>query len=160
MNVLIIYDSVFGHTEQIALAMGKAFDEYNNVRIVKATEMKEGILSELDLLIIGSPTHGGRYTEAVQDFLKKISKLSTSSVRVAAFDTRTSSTGFLAKIEQFFGHAAVRIANNLKKQDKVLITEPEGFIVNGRKGPLREGELDRAESWAKEIADKIKAMSN
>jgi hypothetical protein len=28
----------------------------------------------------------------------------------------------------------------------------EGFFVNGKEGPLKEGELERAASWAKELS--------
>jgi hypothetical protein len=31
---------------------------------------------------------------------------------------------------------------------------PEGFIVEGKEGPLKEGELSRATAWAKGIPSK------
>jgi len=48
------------------------------------------------------------------------------------------------KFAQKFGFAAVRIADELKDQGNTLISEPMGFIVIGQKGPLAEGELERA----------------
>jgi len=32
-----------------------------------------------------------------------------------------------------------------------LIIPPEGFFVEGVEGPLKEGEIEHAASWAKEI---------
>ncbi|MFW9996115.1 MAG: flavodoxin family protein [Candidatus Odinarchaeota archaeon] len=149
MKALVVYDSVYGNTEQIAQAIGKAL----NIELVRANDVKADQLTELKLLIIGSPTHGGRFTEAIQDFLNGISEL-TVGINVAAFDTRTSSRNFILRaFEKIFGHAAGRIADIVKRHGGILIAEPEGFIVKGTKGPLKEGELERAESWAKDIAE-------
>jgi len=66
---------------------------------------------------------------------------------VAAFDTRLTS-----KFVRIFGYAAVRIADSLKRNGGTLIASTEGFFVKGKEGPLKEGELERATRWAKEIA--------
>ena len=151
MKALIVYDSVYGHTEQIAQAIGTALTNEHDVEVVRANEVRDDQLPLIDLLIIGSPTHGGRFTEAIQDFLNNISELALENTKTAAFDTRTSSSGIVGVLERKFGRAAIRIANILEKQERILIAEPEGFIVRGRKGPLEEGELKRAENWAKKI---------
>ena len=39
----------------------------------------------------------------------------------------------------------------LKKKGGTLVKEPEGFFVEDTEGPLREGELERAVGWAREI---------
>jgi hypothetical protein len=36
------------------------------------------------------------------------------------------------------------------------VAPPEGFIVKGREGPLKDGELERAAGWAKGILEKKK----
>ena len=41
----------------------------------------------------------------------------------------------------------------MKKQGRNVIIESEGFVVKGRKGPLKEGELERAEKWANQITE-------
>ncbi|MFX1299068.1 MAG: flavodoxin family protein [Promethearchaeota archaeon] len=156
MKVLIVYDSVHGNTEQIAQAMGKALNSEMEVKVAKASEVEIDHLTELNLLIVGSPTHGGRFTEAIQTFFKD-KELSIKGINVAAFDTRTSSTGIAGRIEKFFGRAAVRIADVLEKKEGTLVIQPEGFIVEGIKGPLKEGELERAEIWAKKLVEKIKS---
>jgi len=65
---------------------------------------------------------------------------------VAAFDTRLTT-----RLVGIFGYAAARIANSLKRNGGTLIASPEGFFVKGKEGPLKEGELERAARWAKEI---------
>jgi len=36
---------------------------------------------------------------------------------------------------------------------------PEGFFVNGTEGPMKEGELERAAEWTKQI-DQVKTQHN
>ena len=144
MKALIVYDSVYGNTEKIAKAIAEAITPSGEVKILRAGEANLSELASIDLLIVGSPTHGGRPTPAVQDFLNKVPKL--QGINVAAFDTRIQT-----KLVRVFGYAAGRIANNLKKRGSILIASPEGFFVTGGRGPLKEGELERAAAWARGI---------
>jgi hypothetical protein len=48
-----------------------------------------------------------------------------------------------------FGYAAPRIAQSLERSGGHLLAPPAGFVVEGIKGPIREGELERAAAWAK-----------
>jgi flavodoxin len=145
MKTLVVYDSQYGNTEKIARAIGDAIPEATVIHGNLAGPLS---LESVDLLIVGSPTHGGRPMSSVQMFLNKSPATAIEGVKVASFDTRFAS-GF-AKI---FGYAAVRIANALKKKGGSLIVEPEGFIVEGTKGPLREGELERAAAWASRVSE-------
>jgi len=36
------------------------------------------------------------------------------------------------------------------------VVEPEGFIVEGKEGPLKEGEVERAAAWAKTLLGKAR----
>jgi flavodoxin len=146
MKALIVYDSVYGNTEKIARAIGEAIAPSGEVKVVGADETNPSELESIDLLIVGSPTHGGRPTPAVQNLLNKVPKL--QGIKVAAFDTRIPT-----KLVRVFGYAAGRIANNLKKKGSILIASPEGFFVTGGQGPLKEGELERAAGWAKGILE-------
>ena len=58
--------------------------------------------------------------------------------RAAAFDTQVRGP---------WGRAAPEIAEALQACGYVLVAEPAGFLVAGKYGPLREGELDRAGDW-------------
>jgi len=149
MKALIVYDSVYGNTEKIARAIAEAITPSNEVKVVGAGEANPSELESIDLLIVGSPTHGGRPTPAVQNLLNKVPEL--QGINVAAFDTRIPT-----KLVKVFGYAAGRIANNLKKKSGTLIASPEGFFVTGGQGPLKEGELERAAGWAKGILESKK----
>lgn len=143
MKALVVYDSQYGHTEQIALAIGEAIG--GRVQHVSAVRPED--LKGFDLLIAGSPTHGGWYTPEVKGLLE--ASLALEGIDVAAFDTRTDS--FWNRIFRF-GYAAPRIARSLQGSGGHLLAPPEGFVVEGTKGPLREGELARAARWAKGLA--------
>ena len=151
MKALIVYDSVYGNTEKIARAIAEAITPSNEVKILRAGEANPLELVSIDLLIVGSPTHAGRPMPATQDLLNKVPKLSLQGINVAAFDTRIPT-----KLVGVFGYAAGRIAGNLKRKGGTLIAPPEGFFVTGSKGPLKEGELDRAAGWAKGILESKK----
>lgn len=148
MKALIVYDSVYGNTERIARAIAEAITPSNEVKVLRVGEANPAELKATELLIVGSPTHGGRPTPAVQALLNKVPELSLKGVKVAAFDTRITK-----KLVGMFGYAAGRIAGNLKKKGGNLIASPEGFFATGSKGPLKDGELERAAGWAKGLLE-------
>jgi len=149
MKTLVVYDSVYGNTETIAKAIGEAIT--GEVEVLRLGEVNASELTTLDLLIVGSPTHGGRPTEAMRDFLDKVREPGLKGTNVAAFDTRLT-----ARWVRVFGYAAGRIAGRLKEDGGSLVLSPQGFLVEGTEGPLKEGELERAAGWAKEIVKSIK----
>lgn len=149
MKALIVYDSLYGNTENIAKAIGGAIT--GEVKVLPVGDVNPAELKTMDIIIVGSPTQAGRPMKAMQAFLDKIPDASLKGIKVAAFDTRVPS-----KIVVIFGYAAGRIADNLKRKGGTLATSPEGFFVTGTKGPLKEGELERAADWAKGIAESKK----
>ena len=144
MRTLVIYDSVHGNTRKIAEAIGEAVS--GEVKVQRAGEVDTEQLKDFDLVFIGAPTHGGRPTKAMQDFLDKVQADALKGTNVAAFDTRLT-----ARWVRIFGYAAGRIAGAIEKMGGTLAGSPEGFFVKGTEGPLKEGELERAAAWAKEI---------
>ena len=156
MKALVIYDSVFGNTEQIAQAIGNALGSQEEVEILRVSNVKLEKLTGLKLLIVSSPTRQFRPTAAINNLLKRIPKNGLKGVKVAAFDTRFTMSGIeesrvLPFFVRLFGYAAKPISDILKKKGGELIIPPEGFFVEGMEGPLKEGELERAADWAKQI---------
>ena len=146
MKVVVVYDSVHGNTEIITRAIGDALA--GEVSVGRAGEVNAAEVQGVDLLIVGSPTHGGWFTEAIKDWLGEVPAATLQGMRAAAFDTRTPPT-ILSRI---FGFAAPRIAKRLEQKGAMLVGEPGGFIVEGIKGPLKDGEPERAAAWAKGLA--------
>jgi len=142
MKALVVYDSTFGNTEIIARAIAAALGE--GVPAVKAAEVPPADLENLELLVVGAPTNGGRATPPMNAFLKTLDGLAVKGVAFAAFDTRT-----VQKWVSIFGYAARRIHKQLEKLGGKPAAGPEGFFVTGTKGPLKEGEEERAAAWAR-----------
>jgi flavodoxin len=143
MNALVVYDSTHGNTAKIAQAIGEAIGG----QILQVGEVNPAGLQGFDLLIVGSPTHGGWFTEGIRDLLEASPAL--EGAYVAAFDTRTVS--IWNRILPF-GYAAPRIAQSMERKGGTLLAPPEGFAVLCIKGPIKDGELARAADWAKGIA--------
>jgi flavodoxin I len=137
MKALVVYDSTYGNTEKIAQAIGEAIGGL----VLQVDDVNPADLKAFDLVIVGSPTHGGLPTKGIHNLLK--ASLRLDGVDGAAFDTRTSKT--------LFGCAAPRIARSLERKGGKLLAPAEGFLVQGVHGPLLEGELERAARWAKGI---------
>jgi flavodoxin len=146
MKALVVYDSVHGNTEKIARAVAEALAPSGKARVLRAGEAQPSDLNAIDLLVVGSPTLGGRPTPAVQEFLGRMPADALRNLSVTSFDTRMKM--FIARL---FGFAADHIAVNLKEMGCSLARAPEGFIVKGREGPLADGELERAAAWAMAI---------
>jgi flavodoxin I len=145
MKAIVIYDSQYGNTEQIAKAFGSGFGE--EAKVVRVGDVKVEDIAPYHFVVIGSPTQGGRETVAVKTFLGKLTGAALQEKRLAAFDTRLKSAWV-----KMFGYAAPRIEAAIKKKGGNTTAQPQGFYVKGRQGPLLDGELERATTWAKAIA--------
>lgn len=151
MNTLVVYDSLYGNTEKVAQAIAGALTPLATVRMLRVGEATITALESVDLLIVGSPTQGGRATPAIQEFINKVPAGGLKNVRVIAFDTRISAEDKgigLRFLMRLLGYAAGRIASSLQAKGGSLAVPPAGFIVEGKEGPLKEGELERAADWA------------
>lgn len=151
MNALVVYDSVFGNTEQVAQAIAAALQ----TTAVPVGQVAPDQLEGLDLLIVGSPTRGFRPTEDTSQLLNALAKNHLAGVGVAAFDTRIDLATIDSSVFRFIvdkgGYAANTIAKALDKKGSRLLASPEGFLVTGEQGPLKDGELERAAAWAGQI---------
>jgi flavodoxin len=154
MKTVLIYSSQYGNTKLIASAIAKGIPASQKVLLREVNQASKNDLTDMSMLIVGSPTQGGRPTIGIQQFLDALSSKEMTGVNVTSFDTR-----FLEKDQKFLlrllmktiGYAAPKITDILVKKGGKPIAPPEGFIVTGKEGPLREGEIHRATAWAKQI---------
>lgn len=143
MKTLVAYDSVYGNTEIVARAIGDAIP--GEVQVLRVGQVNTDEFKSVDLLIIGSPTHGAMPTDAAQSLVDRIGPPSREGTRVATFDTRLT----WPFLERWGGFAAPKMAEALANKGWTLAGEPGGFFVRGlKKGPLKKGEVERAVVWA------------
>ncbi|HSB65492.1 MAG TPA: flavodoxin domain-containing protein [Anaerolineales bacterium] len=158
MKALIVYDSLYGNTEVIAQIIKHTLEQYGQVEIGKVGAVGLDQLKGIQVLVVGSPTQRFISTASMKTFLDSIPKAGLKGVQVAAFDTRLTQAEIdknppLPFFVRIFGYAARRIASQLKKKGGELVVPPEGFLVEGMKGPLVKGEVERAESWARKLVE-------
>jgi flavodoxin len=150
MKTLVVYDSLYGNTKAVAQAIAQAIG--GEMRLLHVRQVGASDLAGVDLLILGSPTHGSLASEATRSLLGTMGSPSQANARAATFDTRLT----WPFLERWGGFAASKMASSLQEKGWTLVGEPGGFFVRGlKKGPLKPGELDRAARWAREIVDAL-----
>lgn len=143
MNVVILCDSKFGNTRQLAEAMRSALAEGHSVRL-RATDEGLGSVDGIDLLVVGGPTHAHGLSAPLKEVLKAIPSGSLRGTRTATFDTRYHGSRLLT------GSAAATAGKALKRAGGGPATDPESFFVSHASPPaLEPGELERAATWAR-----------
>ena len=116
MKTLVIYDSFFGNTEQIARAIADgltlAAADAPEVDVRKIGDARPDQLAGLNVLVVGSPTQRFSSTTAMRDFLKAIPKKALVGVSVAGFDrelARRKPQGFSPGGKAGFSPALARV---------------------------------------------------
>jgi flavodoxin len=156
MKIIVLYDSLYGNTEVIAHLIGNELKKHGEVQVARVGTLFADQLNGIEMLVVGSPTQQFRPTVGMRDFLNKIPKNGLQGIKVAAFDTRLTMQEIeksppLPFFVRIFGYAAERIAKKLENKGGKLVFPAEGFYVEGMKGPLVNGEVERAEKWAEHL---------
>jgi hypothetical protein len=157
MRALVVYESMFGNTEAVARAVGGGIQESMAVDIVEVGAAPDVVPEDVALLVVGGPTHAFGMSRpatridaarqaltiislerGIREWLKGL-PVRTSATQATAFDTRVTS--------RVTGSAARVASRRLGRLDYPLVAAPEGFRVTGVRGPLIDGELDRARVW-------------
>jgi flavodoxin len=175
MRVVIVYESLFGNTRQIAEAIAEGIRGASpeaQVSCVRATEANREVALDADLLAVGGPTHGCGLSSG---FSRKIG-LKADQVAAAKeaghpLDPGEAGPGvrdwFMVLPKAAPGRlgaafdtrtdsvvidgAADGIARQLRRHGYELVAEPESFIIDHTHGPLHDGERDRARAWGSRL---------
>ncbi len=152
MNTLVVYDSQYGNTERVAQAIADTLRAFGQAQAVRVDPAHPVSFQGVDLLILGSPTQGFRPTLAMQFLLGNVSSQALRGLAVACFDTR-----FRGRLWK--SSAAPRMARQLRTMGVEPIIQPESFFVKAMKkeGPLLDGEVERAATWARMLFTKAQA---
>ncbi len=154
MKITIIYDSTYGNTKVLADAMAAALKKRHTVRCMRVGDAQVRDCMGSDVVVFGSPTQGGQPTKAFLEFFQSMSDHALDSVSVACFDTRFREKDlnfFLQLLVRTIGYASEKMNTYAKAKGATIGSEPEGFFVKKKDGPLLDGESKRAVSWALRI---------
>ncbi|PKQ23597.1 MAG: hypothetical protein CVT65_07335 [Actinobacteria bacterium HGW-Actinobacteria-5] len=169
MTALIVTESLFGNTLAIAEAIGSGIAEVRgrgSVRVLHASQAPAALPADVDLLVVGAPTHtlsmpnaGTRDNAArkgapqppgpgIREWIQTVRI--PDGVGVATFDTSIHS-----RIQ--LGTAARAAARALRRRGAQASVGPS-FWVTGMEGPLADGELARATGWGRTLAERVTAV--
>ncbi|MGH3479238.1 MAG: flavodoxin family protein [Nocardioidaceae bacterium] len=165
MRALIVYESMFGNTRDVADAIAEGIRPYVQTDLVEVGDASDELLDDVDLLIVGGPTHAfgmsrprtradaaTRVTTPVVSrhfgLREWLSRLPRSRRRryTACFDTRSE-----VKLQPLTGSAARGAAKRLRRRGYRMLRHPESFYVSDVTGPLVDGEAGRAHFWGRQL---------
>jgi flavodoxin len=135
MKALVVYDTKFGNTKQVA----EAIAEVLNAEVINVSAIDPSKLRQYDVFAFGCPVHAWNMSSGMKKALKILEGESFVGKKVGTFDTRIAS--------RFAGNAAKKIQSKLKKLGFDIAMKPVHFIVTGREGPLAEGEIEKVEAF-------------
>ena len=173
MNALVVYESMYGNTRQVAEAVAEGLGGAQVVPVQRAGAHA----ADVDLLVVGGPTHmhglattssrrmaveaakedghappepGAADEPGLRRWLHDLAE--ADGARAASFDTRLDRSPVLT------GAAARGIARRLRRRGYDVVGS-ESFLVEDSEGPLETGELDRARAWGERLARELSAAA-
>ena len=156
MKGVVIYDSAYGNTKEVAEAISKGLKESGTeVDTFYVKDVKKLKAEDYDFLVLGSPTKWGTMSFATKHFLGRIKNKEWANKPFAAFDTQNPEN-----IERGETCASEKIAEKLMEKQMTQLLPVFKSIVLGWKGPMQEGEIERAKKYAADLTDKLSLRKN
>lgn len=172
MRAVVVYESMYGNTHQVAEAIGAGLEAAFDVSVKPVAEASPEALDGADLVVVGGPTHAHSLsrestrkaaveaaekpgsglkleTDAAAPGLREwFGSLGRYQVKAAAFDTRLHAPAL------FTGRASKGVSHLLSKHGFDVVAEPESFLVT-KENKLDTDETARAREWGKKLADAV-----
>lgn len=166
MKVLVVYESMFGNTREIAEAVAEGLASGAKVTVADVAELRPRVPPDVDVVVVGGPTHAFSMSRRTtrSDAVKRGASDSDLAVGIrnwlgalprgghpqdfVAFDTRVD----VHRLPGAASKAATKLASRLGFR---MRTKPASFLVEGYEGPLLPGERDRAREWGRELAAEL-----
>ena len=164
MKALVVYESMWGNTEQVARAVAAGLSESLSVELTEVASAPLDPGSDFSLIVVGGPTHAfsmsrpatradahsrgaehGEDVAGVREWLDQLPSARRGEV-VATFDTK------VAKMRRLPGSAAKSAAKAASRHGYERPAFVESFYVQDTEGPLLDGELERATEWGRRVA--------
>jgi len=171
-RALVVFESMFGNTEQIAHAVANGLErEGLDVTRCEVSDAPDELPADIALLVVGAPTHAfslsrpstredavrqgapqARSQVGLREWLTAVRLAPGTTPPVfAAFDTR------VPKVRHLPMAAARSAAKLAEHRELVPIIRPVYFLVDDTRGPLVDGEVERALDWGAEVARSLRA---
>lgn len=157
----MVYESLWGNTAAVARAIAEGIGE--GARALSTADATAEEFAAADLIVAGGPVFAFHLSsDRSRDSIAQqpapgapTPDLSHPPVR-AWLDALPAGTAWFAafdtQVRGPFGKGAPTIAKALVAKGYRQAAEPQGFIVEGKYGPLMPGELERAQRWGRQLA--------
>jgi menaquinone-dependent protoporphyrinogen IX oxidase len=174
MRAVIVYESMYGNTHEIAQAIAEGMAGGCDVAVTAVADADPAAIAGADLLVVGGPTHvhgmsrestrkaavtdaaaGGVELDADAPgpgLREWLIALPANDSPAAAFDTRIKAPAVLT------GRASRRMAHLLRRHGHRMVTAPQSFFVT-KDNHLLDGEQDRAREWGRALAGQLAASA-
>ena len=160
MKVIVVYESHWGNTATVARAIADGFGP--EAQVLTTDEASPTVVADTDLIVAGAPVMAFNLpsdkmlaTMAGDRKAPTPPELSHASMRswldrIAA--GRGRSAAFETALRWSPGGATGAIDDRLQRAGFKRLAKGRRFVVKGSYGPLRDGELERAQEWGSELA--------
>ena len=161
VSVLVVVESCFGNTMELAQLVAAALGGRDRVCVVGADTAPVLLPPEVDLLLVGAPTHAftlptpssraqaahkGAAPAAETGVREWAARLAVRpGLRVVTFDTSV-------RLRLSPGCAAKAARRLLRRRGFTDVERGPSFFVTGTPGPLADGEGERATQWGRQLA--------
>jgi len=144
MKGLVAYHTKFGNCRKIAENIAHGYEEAGlEVELVSSDSRKLG--SEFDFIAVGSGTRMGRMTGGIKRFIRReVKKGSWEGKPFLAFGTGVRPEGSGSRYDDWSVRGAQRIYEALEARGLKPAAAAAKFYVKDTKGPLEDGEEERA----------------
>ena len=159
MHAVVVYESFWGNTAAIARAIAEGMGP--EATAMTTDEATAEVVSGADMIVAGAPVVGFRLpTDEIRDELYHesgaprpadtlhpsmrawLEGVPAGQTPIAAFETRFRFSP---------GGAIGTITRELERAGYRPVTKGHKFLVTGKYGPLKAGELERARAWGAEL---------
>jgi hypothetical protein len=161
VKAVVVYESLWGNTAAIAKAIAEGIGP--EARALTTDEANHAALAGADLIVAGAPVLG--FSLASEDMRKNVKAnpggnppappdISHPALRTwleSIPSGRGRSAAFETRIWWSPGGATGPIEKGLASAGYSPLAKRERFIVTGRFGPLRQGEVERARAWGEAL---------
>ena len=161
MKAVVVYESLWGNTAAIARAIAQGMGP--EVPALSTAEAAGPAMAGVDLIVAGAPVLGFQLPSdsmrhniaANPGGAPRAPDLSHPSMRSwldALPETDSRCAAFETGLRWSPGGATSAIGRGLEQAGCRQLVKGQRFVVKGKWGPLRDGELERARRWGTELA--------
>jgi len=160
MKAIVVYESLWGNTAAVARAVAEGIGP--GTRALSTSEATADAVAGANLIVAGSPVIGFSVpSEKMIENIRANPGSVSSPPDLSQLPMRTwleslpqgegCSAAFETGIWWSPGGATRAILRELERVGYRPLAKGKRFIVKGRCGPLRDGELESARQWGKEL---------